>query len=341
MNNNKGKILYVGNMLSSHGLSVTTIETLGKQLEECGYQFIYSSEKKPMLQRLADMVWTLVRNRKNLDKVIIDTYSSTAFWFCYVISLLARMFKIPYIPILHGGGLPQRLANRPTTSKQVFQNSMLNVSPSRYLQVAFQQHGFSSVYIPNNIDIERYSFKERWKCEPKLLYVRCFDRIYNPTMAIEVLKWVKEIHPEAELCMVGPDKDGTQKVCHDLAEQLGILESVKFTGKLSKQDWHKLSEDYSIFINTTNYDNMPVSVIEALALGLPVVSTNAGGLPYLLDHGKDAILVEKGDAHQMSEAVLELLVNEDKAHLMSLNGRIKAESFDWNRVKEEWKNILG
>jgi len=340
MKQSSKKILYVGNMLSAHGLSVTTIETLGAQLESCGYSFIYSSTKKPMLARLMDMVLTLLKNRSVVDKVMIDTYSTKAFWYCYTISLLSRLFKIPYIPILHGGGLPQRLKNQPISSRHVFSNSLLNISPSRYLQVAFKEHGYNSTYIPNNISIEQYQFKERRHCDPKLLYVRCFDRTYNPTMAVEVLALVKKRYPSTTLCMVGPDKDGSLKKCKDLTEKLGVDDSIRFTGKLSKQEWHKLSEEYSIFINTTNFDNMPVSIIEAMALGLPIVSTNAGGLPYLLEDGRDALLVEKGNADQMAVRILELLADDCKAHDLSLNGREKAESFDWNRVKKDWEQIL-
>jgi len=79
--------------------------------------------------------------------------------------------------------------------------------------------------------------------------------------------------------MVGPDKDSSLGEAKDLAKQLGVAESVTFTGVLPKAQWHQLSEKFDIFINTTNIDNMPVSIIEAMALGLPIVSTNAGGLP--------------------------------------------------------------
>lgn len=340
MNHSPKTILYIGNILSSHGFSVTTIETLGKQLEGCGYSIIYSSDKKRLGARMFDMVSTLVKNRKKVDTVLIDTYSYKAFWFCYVVSMISRWFNIPYMPILHGGKLPDRLVKKPRSSRHVFDNSLMNIAPSKYLQAAFQEHGFQANYVPNNIDISQYKFKERLFCEPKLLYVRSFDRIYNPVMAIKTLAEVKKVHPDATLCMVGPDKDGTQKECREKAKELGILDSVTFSGKLLKQEWHQLSEEYSIFINTTNIDNMPVSIIEALALGLPIVSTNAGGLPYLLEDGKDALLVEIGNVNQMSDCILQLISDDQKARLLSMNGRTKAESFDWCVVKKMWETAL-
>ena len=131
----------------------------------------------------------------------------------------------------------------------------------------------------------------------------------------------------------------TQKAI-ELAEKHNLGDSIVFTGKLTQKEWHELSEDYDIFINTTNVDNTPVSVIEAMALGLPVVSTNVGGLPYLLDDGKDAILVNKGDVKGMINAVMLLLDDKKMEKKLSVNGRKKAESFDWHNVKKQWKQLL-
>ena len=80
--------------------------------------------------------------------------------------------------------------------------------------------------------------------------------------------------------MVGPDKDGSLEKTKQYAKEKGVLHRVRFTGGLSKTEWIELSKDYNIFINTTNVDNTPVSVMEAMALGFPVISTNVGGVPF-------------------------------------------------------------
>ena len=112
-------------------------------------------------------------------------------------------------------------------------------------------------------------------------------------MAIHVLKKVLEKYENAYLCMVGPKKDETMNDCKELVNELGITDKVNFTGKLEKNQWVELSKKFNIFINTTNYDNLPVSVLEVMALGIPIVSTNAGGLKYLLNHNSDSLLVNK------------------------------------------------
>ena len=140
--------------------------------------------------------------------------------------------------------------------------------------------------------------------------------------------------------MVGPDKDGSLNRAKELSLQLGVADSVTFTGVLPKEQWHQMSENYDIFINTTNIDNMPVSIIEAMALGLPIVSTDAGGLPYLIENGVDGLLIPAKDERKMAEAIETLLNNACNAGEMSKNAREKAEKFDENIVKTQWHKLL-
>ena len=111
--------------------------------------------------------------------------------------------------------------------------------------------------------------------------------------------------------------------------------------KMSKQDWVSLAVDYDIFINTTNYDNTPISVMEAMALGLVNVSTNVGGIPYLLTDTVEGILVEKDNSVAMTKAIDYIITNPQKALQLTINARSKAEQFDWSVVKHKWHKILG
>jgi glycosyltransferase involved in cell wall biosynthesis len=173
---------------------------------------------------------------------------------------------------------------------------------------------------------------------PKLLWVRSFAEIYNPMLAIEILQELIKRGHEASLCMVGPDKDGSLDLCKKVASENGL--DVTFTGGLSKQQWTTLASEYDIFLNTTNFDNMPVSVIEAMALGMVVVSTNVGGLPFLLKDGEDALLLPPGDRYAFADAIEQLLEDDEKVETISRNARQKAESFDWKIVKLQWLNLL-
>ena len=331
------KIVYIGNNLPSS--NPTTLGLLSTLLTEGGFEVVIYSAKKNKLLRLLAMCFGILKHR-NADYLLIDTYSTINFYYALIISQLARLLSIPYIPILHGGNLPARLKQYPRFSKFIFKNAYLNVAPSNYLLKEFQQEGFKTVFLPNAIAIENYAFKERTKLEPTVLWVRAFDKIYNPVMAIKVLYELKKTHSNAVLCMIGPDKDGSLNKVKAMAKQYGLLDSVEFTGMLSKEIWIEKSKEFDIFMNTTTIDNTPISVIEAMALGLPVVSTNVGGIPYLIQHGENGILVENNHALQMAEAIEELLSNAKKVNEITTKARILVEEFDVAIVKQQWVNLL-
>lgn len=334
----KNNILYIGNYLDKSKIYASSMKTLSDCLKNEGNNVILTSQKENKFFRIFDMIFSLLINYKKVDIVLIDVFSTTAFYFSYITSSLCYLLNIDYITILRGGNLPDRLDKSPKLCNKIFKKAKYNVAPSNYLKTKFMERGYKVKFIPNIINIGNYHFKERTEVNPKLLWVRAFADIYNPILAIEVLNDLKKIYPEATLCMIGPDRDGSRKDVENKVIELNLKNSVEFTGALKKADWIKKSEDYDIFLNTTNVDNTPVSVIEAMALGLPIVSTNVGGIPYLLEHKKTGLLIKPRSRKEMLSSILEL-INGDH-HDLSKNARKLAETFDWNNVKQSWYKIL-
>jgi glycosyltransferase involved in cell wall biosynthesis len=313
--------------------------TLGTLLEKEGYHLTYVSSYTNKLLRLGHMLYAVIGNRRNTDYVLIDTYSTQNFYYAVLVSKLCNWLKLAYVPILHGGNLLSRLTKSPKLSRSIFKHALLNVSPSLYLNEAFTDAGYTNtVHIPNTLQILGYPFKERSIDVIKLLWVRSFSEIYNPLLAVNVLKNLLDKGYTAKLCMVGPDTDGSLETVKHYCNKHHL--DVTFTGKLPKVEWIKLSELYNIFINTSNFDNTPVSVIEAMALGLPVVSTNVGGMPYLIDHQIDGILVDPNHVEQMVSAILKLHNNNALTKKLTISARQKVEQFDWVVIKHQWFDIL-
>lgn len=332
-------VLYIGNKLNNKTSNLSGIQTLGALLESEGFNLYYASSRTNKVIRLLDMVWSCLRLSRKIDVVLIDTYSTQNFFFALVISQMCRLLSVDYIPILHGGNLELRLRNNPRWSSFIFKNAKYNVSPSLFLKTIFENAGFNNIiHIPNAVKINDYNYKIRTSNKPKLLWVRSFSKIYNPELAIHTLNKLIETYPNASLCMVGPDADGSQKQVESVAKKLNL--NVKFTGKLEKKEWIHLSKDYNIFINTTNFDNTPVSVIEAMALGLPVISTNVGGIPYLINHDVDGILVAPNEPETMCTAIISVINNSEKRQELTENARKKVQKFDWNQIKLLWFKAL-
>lgn len=285
------------------------------------------------------MLSATYKNRKQVDSILIDTYSTQNFYYAFLVSQLARLYNIPYIPILHGGNLVKRLKHNKSLSHFIFHNAKYNVAPSVFQKHNFETYGYNNiVYIPNALEIGNYKFKQRDFNTINLLWVRSFSKLYNPELAVKLLKALLDKGIAATLTMIGPDSDGSLQHVKNTADTLGV--EVEFTGKLTKTEWTKKAESCNVFINTTNFDNMPVSVIEAMALGLPVLSTNVGGMPYLIDEGVTGKLVNPNDVDAFVDAVFWLKNNTEKAQEMAFKARQKVDGFDWNIIKQQWLNVL-
>lgn len=336
----KARILYIGNKLAAHGRTPGNIDTLGPLLLQEGYTMYYSSNRLNKFVRLADMLQSIVCHRHKIDVVLIDTFSTFAFYFAWLCGMLCRMLGVKYIPILRGGNLPYRMGESPQKCQQLFGHSFTNIAVSGYLQQQLQAKGLKTVLIENHIELQNYPFTHRKLLSAKLLWVRAFHQTYNPAMAVYVLASLLKDGIEATLTMVGPELDGSMQQCKELARQEGVCEQITFTGKLSKQEWTKLSRDADVFINTTNYDNLPVSVIEAMALGMPVVSTNVGGVPFLIQNRENGLLVGVNDVEGMKTAIQLLLSDKDMASELSTSARNTAAGYDWQVLKHKWATLL-
>ena len=332
-------LLYIGNKLSDHGYTSTSIETLGTFLEGEGFQVYYASSKKNKVWRMFEMVFKTFKYAKKVDYVLIDTYSTKNFWYAFIISQLCRVLNLKYLPKLHGGNLPSRIVRSKFFSNLIFKNAYVNIAPSYYLFEAFKKSGYTNLkYIPNTIEIQIYTSSPKEFKSPKILWVRSFAKIYNPLMAIKVFMKIKNIFPDAKICMVGPRKDDSHAKTLKFAKKNNV--EVVFTGKLSKREWIELSKEYNLFINTTHFDNTPISVIEAMALGLPVVSTNVGGIPYLLEHNENALLVDDEDIDGMTNQINRLFTESNLAYNLSEKGKETVKNFDWEIVKKQWIELL-
>jgi len=330
-------ILYIGNILSIRGGSVSFIETMNLKLSDrYAIKTVSSIKSKPI--RLLHMLFSVYWYRNKCKVVLIDTFSTQAFWFAYVVSRLCLFLKLPYISIIRGGNFLNRMQRSRHFSDKLLRGGSYTIVPSTFLEHNFLLAGYSALYIPNFIELENYQFKKREILEPRILWVRAFHVIYNPLLAIEVISILN--NPNVHLCMVGSDTDGIRSKVEKRIAALNLENQVLLKGRLLKKEWIELSKSYDIFINTTTIDNMPVSVIEAMALGLPVVSTNVGGIPYLLEHEKNGLLVASDNPMEMAEAINNLLNNPVIGQQLSFEARKKVEEFAWEKVKTKWFTVL-
>ena len=329
-------ILLVGNFLSKHGLNPTAIEDLAMSLSE-KYTVVTASDKLNSFYRLMDMISKTVKHRKLCQLIIVDVFSTYALIFSCLVILLAKLLNIPYIPVFRGGYLFERYRKYPRIFIYLFFNARTIVCPSKYLKNCFDNKSDRIKVIPNYIDLKNYNFRIRKDIKPKILWVRSIHSIYNPEMAIHTLEKIKKTYSDAKLCMVGPVKDErVMEKMNKLIIRLNLQNNVSFSGQLSKTEWASISKNFDIFINTTDYDNNPVSLLEAMALWLPIVSTNVGGVPYLIDDNVTGLLVEPKKAEQMAEKINEIVSGNVDGYQIAKTAREQVSNYAKNEIIKQW-----
>jgi glycosyltransferase involved in cell wall biosynthesis len=335
------RIGILGPMLggSNPGWSVGQGEVLAGLLERDGYAVRSASRRVNRWLRLADLTVSPILWRGRVDVLVVLVFSGAAFRLVEAASAVGAWAGFPMIFWLHGGGLAEFAHRHPTRVDRVLRRGRAWVAPSGFLAGPFRGRGFDVRVIPNVVDLAEYPFRHRPTVSPRLLWMRTFHGLYRPDLALQALALVRRTHPDATLTLAGQDK-GLLAETRRLATDMGLDGVVRFAGFLDAEGKRREFAAHDIFLNTNRVDNAPVSVLEAAAFGLPVVSTNVGGIPYLLRNGEEALLVPEGDAEALASSVSRLLDEPGLAARLSSAGREVAERSSWLRVKPLWEELL-
>jgi glycosyltransferase involved in cell wall biosynthesis len=338
------RVMVVGPMVGRHQGYVTTQgEVLAGLLAAAGYDVRAVSSSANRYIRLLDIAATLLRRGLRTDVILLQTFGGPSFVVEDVASALGRLFGCKVVLHLHGGALPEFFARFPRWTRRVLDRAHAMVAPSRFLAEAVVPYGHHARVIHNVIELGDYPFTLRRRVRPRLFWMRTFHPLYNPLMALRVLERVKRVHPDASLTMGGQDKGLLAEVRSE-AERMGLADSLRLCGFLDQDGKRREAgggrDGADIYINTNHVDNTPVAVIEAAALGLPVVATRVGGVEHLLDDGETGLLVDDDDDAAMAAAVLRLIDDPGLAERLSANGRALAESSAWDRVHADWQRLF-
>ncbi|HEX8776469.1 MAG TPA: glycosyltransferase family 4 protein [Pyrinomonadaceae bacterium] len=337
----KPRVFLAANFLSKSGGSRSVVEDLCERLELEGYGLTTASPYRSGALRGAHLLLTALRRRRDYDLAVVDLYSGRAFLIGEALSLLLGAMRRPFILVLRGGELPEFAARHPERVRACLNRASMVTAPSPFLLERMRPYHEGLRLLPNPVNLSDYEYELRSLPRPRLVWLRSFHEIYNPSMAPRVVAELKEEFPDISLIMVGRDKgDGSLERTRRVAAELGVEDRITFAGGVHKREVPEWMKRGDIFLNTTDVDNTPVSVLEALACGLCVVSTNVGGIPYLLEDERDALLVAPRDEQAMSRAVRRILTDSQLAARLSENARRKAQQFDWSLILPLWKSLL-
>jgi L-malate glycosyltransferase len=316
-------------------------EELSERLRGAGWPTLTSSSCRNRLLRLVDMTTSIWKRRGEYDVAHVDVFSGPAFWWAQACAEALLYCRKPFVISLHGGALPAFAAVHPARVNRLIQSAAAVTAPSPYLTRRFQSVRADIAEIPNPIDLKTYAFRLRRPIIPRIVWLRSFHEIYDPSGAVEVLRLVLPACPAARLVMVGADRsDGSLARAQDRCRELGVQERVDFVGPVPKARVPFHLDQADLFLNTSRVDNTPVSLAEAMASGLPIVSSNAGGIPDLLSHERDALLYDPGDFEAMARGVIRAATQPGLAERLVRSARARARRLDWSAVLPVWQRLL-
>lgn len=331
------RILLIGTFLSDISGSKSVSEKLNRDLAGKTLSLKLVSQIKPILFRYFDIVASVLF--RNYNKIHIDTFSGLAFRIAEAASFLALLRGKKPIVTLRGGALPEFFIDNNERVQKVFARASVIQTPSLYLQDFFTNNGFKVNYLPNPINLDRFPYQRDSIKPHTLLWVRAFTSIYNPDLAVKILFEVQKQYPDSTLTMIGPDK-GLLNSAKEIIKELGLNSSINIVGPVNNDQLYNYYQTHEVFLNTTSYESFGVAVVEAASCGIPVVSTKVGEIPFLWQHEENMLYVDGLDAKKFADEVIRLFNSKELAIKISKNARIKAEAFDWEKIKLNWLQLL-
>ena len=246
--------------------------------------------------------------------------------------------KTPLIVNYRGGEAPQYFSRSMPWVRPTMEKAVKIVVPSHYLEKVFRDYGFHAEVIPNIVNLERFK-PTRGAAEKKdghftLIVTRNLEPIYGLPTAIKAMALVAVQIPNVELRIAGTgaEKESLQALC----QQLGVSDKVCFVGRLGPGAIEQFYQSADVMLNPTTVDNMPNSILEALASGVPVISTNVGGVPYIVQHENTALLVPVDDAEEMARQIIRLYNDNEMREKLILSGLQEVAQYGWLNVKPQW-----
>jgi glycosyltransferase involved in cell wall biosynthesis len=210
------------------------------------------------------------------------------------------------------------------------------IVPSPYLVRIFAKVGLPAKPIDNLIETDRFRFRERRPLRPVFLSNRNFEKHYGVDRILRAFARIQKRIPEARLVIAGdgPERPSLEHLAHALD-----LKNADFTGRVGPERIVELYDSTDIFLNASEIDNQPLSLLEAFACGLPVVTTDAGGIPDMVVPGKTALVVAKGDYEQLAADALRLIEDSVLAQSLIEEARLECRKYQWGAVRDQWLNL--
>lgn len=279
-------------------------------------------------------LWNLLREVRKFDVVHIFSASYLSFLIAPTPAILvSKLYGRKIVLNYHSGEAEDHLRRWRRSTIPILNLTDAIAVPSEYLVRVFAAFGLKATAIFNIIELDRFAYRERNGVRPIFLSNRNLEAHYGVDCVLRAFALVQQQVPEAVLTVVG---DGSQRqALEQLAAELK-LENTSFTGRVEHEEIYRYYAAADVFLNASRIDNQPLSLLEAFACGLPVVTTDAGGIPDIVTDGETGFVVAVDDHHALAHAAIKLLADHNIAATITRKARAECNKYTWEVVCDRW-----
>lgn len=237
---------------------------------------------------------------------------------------IAEEVGVPIVPIFYGYDAwhSKALKENHTAYQSLFQSAPLVLGVSKDICGQLINLGCPAEkveYLPCYVDLTHFQYVERSFSQPNFLAIGRFCETKAPFLTILAFSKVVKQIPDATLTMIGGDENGVLETCMTLIRSLSLEESIVLPGALTSTQVHEQMLKASIFVQhslttpqTGDKEGTPVAIMEAMATGLPVISTKHAGIAEIIENEVSGVLVDEFDHEAMANAMIELIKDTNR-----------------------------
>ena len=325
------RILFVCNYKPGVGGISGQVEAIQRHLNEEGHVTSVFSTRGPLFKRLV-MPCRLNRMTKKYDVIHIHCCSDWGFFPAVIGINASKREGKRTVLTYHGGGAETFFAKHERLVKKWLLRTDANIVLSGFLGSVFDKYSIPYTIIPNIIELDSSLYRERTSLKPDFICIRSHEKIYNIPCILRAFKRVQEIIPDATLTLVGDGSLHNELVLQ--ASEMG-LNNVTFTGRVDNSTIYRFLDRADIMLSSPTVDNMPVSLLEAMNAGLLVISSNVGGIPFMIDTGKTGLLFPSNDDSALARCMFYALENQQDMLSIVKAAHHEVEKYSWTNVREQ------
>jgi glycosyltransferase involved in cell wall biosynthesis len=289
-----------------------------------------------------DTLFQLLLLRKN-DVIIVQVFSTKAIYLEYLSVLLGKLKRCYVISTLHGGNIPNQYHHnwkKRIFLDFIFKNSDQITAPSSYIPEQIPSIKERSILIRNIIDLEHYHTQSKPKDDKiRILWMRAYHPTYDPLKAIQVVEYLLDHGHDVEMTMAGSEH-GLKKELQEYISSRSCSSKIKLLDVIDNAEKNELASISNVYLCTNIIDNAPVTFLEMMAMGIPIVSTNIGGIPYYVTDHKTALLSTDNSIENIASLIVELHHNKELRTKIITNGFDFIEEFSMDVVGQKWVSLI-